>query len=660
MRYLLLLVPLLFTLAYPQSNDDCMQCHEDNELVGLNVDSTEISMYVDLTEFKASIHGEFNCIDCHQDLEGIAEYPHDEVLKEVSCINCHGDIGEIYNESKHGLKFINMEELAPNCWGCHGTHNILPASDPSSMTYFQKLPYTCCGCHSKRNLAQTDYISQPCNIEDYLRGVHGRLVMEGNDSAPSCNTCHPAHDIRKRIDPQSKIYKLNISNLCGECHVEELEDYAVSIHFRALRHGIFESATCIDCHQEHLIVPRDSAYFATSHDACVECHNDSKLLKKYGLSENVVSTYEDSYHGLSVQLRSEDAATCASCHGNHEIFEANEPSSTVNEAHLVETCSKCHEGVTESFAKSYTHEAMLVRQNPINYFIRLIYTILIIGVVGAMLIHNLIIFVKYIRYKKSDEKQFYVVRFRFAEIFQHAILMLSFTILAISGFALRFPNAWWVQGLVDIGLGELTRGLIHRIAAVALIAISFYHLFYIGFTKRGKHLFRYIMLRFNDLPEVIQTLKYYLGLSKTKPLYDEFDYTEKVEYWAVVWGTIVMGLTGVILWFPTLVTANTPSWIVRASELIHYYEAILACLSIVVFHLFFVIAHPEQYPMNLSWLTGKMSLTAALRKHPIWIKRLIEKKEEPDLLPEVIQSNCKTVTDVEQFIKKEDSRDNLT
>jgi cytochrome b subunit of formate dehydrogenase len=112
-----------------------------------------------------------------------------------------------------------------------------------------------------------------------------------------------------------------------------------------------------------------------------------------------------------------------------------------------------------------------------------------------------------------------------------------------------------------------------------------------------------------------------------------------------------MTLTGAVLWFPTLVTGFAPSWIIRASELVHYYEAILATLAIVIFHLFFVIVHPEQYPMNLSWLTGKMSLKAAIHKHPLWIKRILKEKENLDLLPEVIQSNCSSIEDIEKFLK---------
>ena len=307
--------------------------------------------------------------------------------------------------------------------------------------------------------------------------------------------------------------------------------------------------------------------------------------------------------------------------------------------------------MTSSFANSYTHEAMLIRGNPVNFFITVIYIALIFGVIGAMFLHNVIIFLKYIRNKRKEEKNYYIIRFKPTEIFQHAGLMISFTVLAISGFALKFPEAGWVTMLESIGINEWSRRIIHRTAAVIMVLVSFYHLYYVLFTNRGRYLLKQIMFRISDIAEVIQTLKYYLGFSRKKPEYEEFDYTEKAEYWSLVWGNIVMTLTGLVLWFPILVTGFAPSWIVRASELIHFYEAILATLAIIIFHLFFVIFHPEQYPMNLSWLTGKMSLRAAVHKHPRWIKRMLDEQTNLELLPELIQANCKTLDDIENFLK---------
>ncbi len=641
----------LVVFSFAQSNEDCLQCHSDPDLTGQNEKGQEIPMFVDAKKFDNSIHAGLECVDCHQDFAGVTDFPHAETAAPVICGSCHSDEEEEYSQSMHGLKFIHMEDLAPKCYDCHGTHDILPASDPASKVYFQNLPNTCSSCHEKPVNATSDTLLQPHVRQEYLMGVHGKLVSEGNDAAPTCNTCHPAHSIRKRIDPLSTIYKLNVSNTCGNCHVDALAEFSESIHARALRHGILESATCTNCHGEHRILSPEVATLVASHDACIECHNDPKIVRKYDLPATVVSTYEDSYHGLSVKLGRKNAATCGSCHGNHDILEASDPFSRVNPKNLVETCGKCHDNVSSSFARSYTHEAMLIRGNPVNYYITFVYVLLIVGVIGGMFLHNVIIFLKYIRYKKIEEKQYYIVRFKIPEVLQHGLLLLSFSILAISGFALRFPDAWWVKIFESIGVDEMGRRMIHRISAVVLIAVSLYHLYYIAATKRGRHLFKEILPKKSDIGEIVQTLKYYMGFSHKKPEYSEFDYTEKAEYWAVVWGTIIMGITGMVLWFPVLVTGFAPPWIIRASELVHFYEAILATLAIIVFHLFFVIAHPEQYPMNLSWLTGKMSLRAAIRKHPKWVEKLLKEKADPQLLPEVIQANCESLSDVENYLK---------
>ncbi|OGB69922.1 MAG: hypothetical protein A2Y94_08695 [Caldithrix sp. RBG_13_44_9] len=651
MHRLVLLILTLISSGFAQTNEDCMVCHADPEFTGLNKAGTEISMGVDANIYEQSVHAGFSCVDCHQDLTSTVDYPHPDELQPVNCGNCHSDAQDEYSQTLHGLKFINMPELAPKCSDCHGQHNILPSSNPVSSTYFQNLPNTCCECHEARSTVSETAFKQPCVRSEYLRGVHGKLLMEGYDSAPTCNTCHPAHSILKRIDPNSTIYKLNIGNTCGGCHIRELAEYSESIHSRALSHGVLESATCTDCHGEHQIMHPDSANLVAAHDVCIDCHTNKELVRKYDLPQTVVSTYVDSYHGLSVRLGRKDAATCGSCHGNHRLLEARDPYSMVNENNLIQTCSKCHSNVTISFAKSYTHEAMLIKGNPVNFYITLIYVVLIVGVIGAMFLHNVIIFFKYIRNKKKEEKNYFIIRFKQAEIFQHAGLMISFSVLAISGFALKFPDAGWVNLLGSIGIDEWSRRVIHRVSAVIMVLVSFYHIYYVLFTVRGRYLLKQIMFRMSDIPEMIQTLQYYLGLSRKKPEYEEFDYTEKAEYWSLVWGNIVMTITGLVLWFPVIVTGFAPSWIVRASELIHFYEAILATLAIVIFHLFFVIVHPEQYPMNLSWLTGKMSLRAALHKHPRWIKRMLDEKTNLELLPELIQANCQTLDDIENFLK---------
>jgi cytochrome b subunit of formate dehydrogenase len=117
-------------------------------------------------------------------------------------------------------------------------------------------------------------------------------------------------------------------------------------------------------------------------------------------------------------------------------------------------------------------------------------------------------------------------------------------------------------------------------------------------------------------------LRYNLGLVSTKPLFPRFSYIEKTEYWALMWGTLLMGVTGLVLWFDNTSMALITKLGFDISRTVHFYEAILATLAIIVWHFYFVIFNPDVYPMNLAWLTGKMSEEELLEEHPLELARL--------------------------------------
>lgn len=233
---------------------------------------------------------------------------------------------------------------------------------------------------------------------------------------------------------------------------------------------------------------------------------------------------------------------------------------------------------------------------------------------------------------KSGKKY---LRMTFNERIQHFILMLSFIVLIITGFALKYPEALWVQAFRNI-FGENAfemRGDVHRIAGVFLIAVSVYHIFYLVFTSRGKDFFRDMWLRKKDLNEFLDTVKYYRGKKEEKPKFGRFSYIEKVEYFAVYWGNFVMVVTGILLWFENTflpVISNTGMEIATA---IHFYEAILASLAILFWHFYFVIYNPDVYPMNKAWITGYVSRHHMEKEHPQWLEDL-EKAENKNGSPE--------------------------
>lgn len=217
---------------------------------------------------------------------------------------------------------------------------------------------------------------------------------------------------------------------------------------------------------------------------------------------------------------------------------------------------------------------------------------------------------------KSEEKY---LRMSFSERIQHFLLLTSFIVLVYTGFALKFPEAFWVKWTAYI-IGENAfeaRGIVHRVASVVLVAVSLYHLYYILFNERGKKLVRDFLPAKNDITDFRDSLKYLAGKSDAKPLFGRFSYIEKMEYWAVVWGTVIMGLTGVILWFENFFLKYVTNTGMDIASTIHYYEAILASLAIVVWHFYFIFLNPDVYPMNKAWLKGYLSREEMEKEHPL-------------------------------------------
>jgi cytochrome b subunit of formate dehydrogenase len=273
------------------------------------------------------------------------------------------------------------------------------------------------------------------------------------------------------------------------------------------------------------------------------------------------------------------------------------------------------------------------------FWVALIYTILIVLTIGGMFAHNLVDFLRksahHLRVRRgelpapSHVGRGLYLRMTVSERVQHSLLVVSFAVLVITGFALRYPDAWLVENLHRFSntLFEL-RGLVHRVAGVVLVLASLYHLWYLFGTPRGREFFRDIRPGPNDLKDVGGALAYYAGRSHVRPRFGRFSYIEKSEYWALVWGTTVMALTGVVLWFqnPFIALLSKLGWDV--AHTVHFYEAVLATLAILVWHLYFVIFNPDVYPMNLAWFTGRISEAEMEEEHPLELEAIRRKALE--------------------------------
>jgi formate dehydrogenase gamma subunit len=222
----------------------------------------------------------------------------------------------------------------------------------------------------------------------------------------------------------------------------------------------------------------------------------------------------------------------------------------------------------------------------------------------------------------NNNHQSFYLRWTRAERYQHWILAISFIILAITGFALKYPEAAWVQPLLIFEENFALRGWTHRIAALVLVALAIYHIGYMVFTPRGRSLLRALAPVRQDYADLKENARFLLNRREMPPEFDHFSYMEKLEYWALVWGTVVMALTGFLLWFENVALKIFPLWMMEVFTVIHLYEAWLATLAILVWHLYAVVFNPEVYPLNQSMIDGMMSEKEMEREHGRELARL--------------------------------------
>ncbi len=227
----------------------------------------------------------------------------------------------------------------------------------------------------------------------------------------------------------------------------------------------------------------------------------------------------------------------------------------------------------------------------------------------------------------DDYNQRRYLRWTIGERIQHWILAISFFVLVITGFALKFPESWWAWPFRITGSFDL-RGLLHRIAATFYIALSLYHLAYLVFTQRGRAQWRELKPRLRDLLDLKNQVLYNLGWRRVRPKYGHYTYWEKLEYWALVWGTVIMVLTGLALWFENISLRIFPLWVLDVATVIHYYEAILATAAILVWHFYFVIFDPLVYPLNTSMISGSLTQVQMEEEHAEELEKLAEMEEK--------------------------------
>jgi cytochrome b subunit of formate dehydrogenase len=613
MRNLLLLVTGLLALAAASpgrcqvDNAACRDCHETT--------TNEVARTYD-SSLAFSIHAGMSCTDCHA---GITELPHADSLARPDCGTCHSDEAQTYQW--HGRFGLNDCIDVPCCSDCHGKHDILPSSRRESRVNPLHMPETCGRCHEDLDLTRKYEMLYGKAVELYQSSVHGKATMGGVYTAASCNDCHStggtAHKILGPGMPESSINHFNIPKTCGKCHRNVENDYWEGIHGKLVARGETDAPVCTNCHGEHGIIsskdPRSPVSPARVAEAtCAPCHESAAINEKYGIPTGRLATWVDSYHGLKSKAGDVTVANCASCHGAHRILPQNNSASSINSANLQKTCGNCHPGISVAMASQPIHEVPGISRTPFARIVANIYIILITLIIGTMVVHWLIDLRKQIHLVNLKKQ---VTRMTYNEVWQHTFLMITFGVLAITGFSLRFSDAFWVQWLFGWEGGFPLRGIIHRVAAVIFVFTIIWHLLFLT-TRRGHGFLRDVFPMVSDGRQFVESVLYNLGVRKERPQFGRFSYIEKAEYWALVWGSILMVITGFFLWFDNIAVHWFPKGFLDVVLVIHYYEAWLAVLSILIWHMYSTVFSPTVYPMNPSWYTGKMPLDVYRHEHP--------------------------------------------
>jgi hypothetical protein len=392
-QLLLLSIGLVVMAAMPAAaapaaanpNDTCLMCHADKDAKGAGGKS----IAVDGTKFAASVHGELQlkCTDCHADVSP-QKLPHAEKLKPVVCATCHEKAVKEYQATAHATARKGGNAIAATCTDCHGTHDIKRPKDPTSPTNHLNLVATCERCHGDDATVAKGKLPGGNIGAKFDDSIHAKALKgAARMSAPECTSCHGAHSILPKSDPKSNVSRARIPETCGRCHQAERDKYMKGMHGKLRQDGVLAAPGCTDCHSAHSIQQHEKTTFQTEViKECGTCHTD------------YLSTYRDTFHGQVTALGYARMATCASCHGAHDVLPASNPLSKVSTQNRLKTCQACHAGASANFASFDPHaDRHNKSRSPLFYYAARFMELLLVGVFSFFGIHTLLWFYRELR-----------------------------------------------------------------------------------------------------------------------------------------------------------------------------------------------------------------------------------------------------------------------
>ncbi|MGA9572641.1 MAG: hypothetical protein WBS20_01705 [Lysobacterales bacterium] len=569
------------------ANDRCLKCHGRANFSRKTESGEERQLHIDGERFKESVHGNRDCVNCHKD---IIKIPHNKgVERKVGCVKCHQDLwaetqGDAAQSAEH--KRLGM--------------------------VVQK-------------------------IESYMGSIHARPSIDDQSRTnATCYNCHDAHYITP-VDTSSRgEHKLEIPGICGKCHTRELEIYLTSVHGQETSSGNTKAAVCSDCHTAHNIgIPNDTSGRLAITAQCGNCHKEK------------LETYMETYHGKITQLGYGETAKCYDCHGSHGIKRVDNPESKVYPDNRLKTCQACHENATQGYTTFQPHgNTHDFKKYPMMWIAKKGMIGLLLGTFAFFWLHSALWFYReyqdrkvgkdrpHIRTEDMDmpEGKTHFNRFTKWWRLAHLIGALSIMTLALTGLTVLFSGSAWAPYVMNLLGGPVSAGILHRIGAVGFMGVFFIHLIYFAIhIGRNWRTFEWfgpnsLVPNWNDLGDAIAMFRWFFGLGP-RPVLEHFTYWEKFDYWAPFWGMTIIGLSGLMMWFPSITASYLPGWVFNVASIVHGEEAILAVVFLFTVHFFNNHFRPDKFPLDITMFTGKVPLEHYRHEHRREYDRLVASGE---------------------------------
>jgi cytochrome b subunit of formate dehydrogenase len=617
---------------------------------GLSPDSapaTRPGLFVGAKPLAFSSHAGLACVDCHTQATQI---PHIPELGQPACQTCHAEAQLHFDRSAHAEAMAAGDPDAPTCASCHGGHEILPSDQRHSMTHPFNAVGVCSDCHEHHATRHLNGDEAKEHIQSYLEGVHGQGVQKaGLVLSATCSNCHNHHAVLHSDNPLATTSRDNISATCGECHLGVVEVYASSVHGELLKQGDERAPVCTDCHAAHrikLASVEESLVDVVAE--CGECHARADMTESGRAT--FYETYRMTYHGQVSALGSKLAARCSDCHGAHDILPATDPVSRVHASNLQATCQTCHENANANFIQYDPHADYRDRERyPLLNGVWWYFIIVMSSAFGFFGLHSIFWFLRSlvdrIRHGKQPRPKYGkkgIRRFTLINRVNHAFVIITFFGLTLTGMPLLFADQTWAMALATVIGGVEAAGIVHRGFAIMLFgnfAVHFYSIYRSARARRGSLIQSWLLgpnsmvPRWKDLMDCLGMGRWFL-FGGEKPRFDRFTYWEKFDYWAEIGGTGIIGVSGLLLWFPEFFALFLPGWMFNVATLIHGYEALLAVGFIFTIHFFNAHLRAEKFPVDDVIFTGLLPEEEFKHERPAEYDRLtaegrLEEFEEP-------------------------------